>query len=189
MKSLGIDLSHSAVKEIQDSFVSGLPLLLLVFLVGLTSWYQQRQIMARTKGNSAVNPTQQAVMKVVPFIWPVILLNLPSALAVYGLVSNLYRIGQQYYITRTLYRTDPVPAVVDVPSVETKVKARPDGPVLPPKVKKQLGAQQAGSSGRNRGRPGGEGRPRPQPKAVAPKPKPKPAPKARPRPSHDPKQK
>lgn len=172
MMSFGIDLSHSAVQEIQDSFTRGIPFLVLVFLVGLTSWYQQRQIMSRTK-NSAVNPTQQALMKVVPFIWPVVLLNLPSALAVYGLVSNLYRIAQQGYITRTLYRTDPVPAVVDVKEVkESKPKPKTDGPVLPPKAKKRL-EQAPPATQAKRPAPSSDATSRPRPTGrVTPKAKP-----------------
>jgi YidC/Oxa1 family membrane protein insertase len=120
MKSFGIDLSESTVKAIQDSFGRAIPYLVLVFLVGLTSWYQQRQIMARQTGQS-VNPQQQMIMKIVPFIWPVILLNLPAALAVYGLVSNLYRVTQQGYITRHLYR----PALGNNGVIEAKVVDAP----------------------------------------------------------------
>lgn len=169
MMSFGIDLSHSAVQEIQDSFTRGIPFLILVFLVGLTSWYQQRQIMNRTK-NSAVNPTQQALMKIIPFIWPVVLLNLPSALAVYGLVSNLYRIAQQGYITRTLYRDDPIPSVVDVKEVDKPKPVKSDGPVLPPKAKKRL-EQAPPAAKATRQTPANPTRPRPSGR-VTPKAKP-----------------
>ena len=50
-----------------------------------------------------MNPQQQMLMKVMPFFLPVISFNLDAALVLYFVISNLYRIAQQSYITRTLY--------------------------------------------------------------------------------------
>ena len=47
MLAFGLDLSHSAAKELGESFVGGLPYLILVLMVTATSYYQQRQISAR----------------------------------------------------------------------------------------------------------------------------------------------
>jgi hypothetical protein len=141
----------------------------LVFLVGLTSWFQQRQIMARNTGQ-AVNPQQQMMMKVIPFVWPVILLTLPTGLAVYGLVSNLYRIAQQGYITRALYGPGAPSGVIEAKVIE------PDEPKRPPRK----GPSSNGNGAVPKGaapRP-----PKPTPSRVTPpkaKPKPKPAPSGR----------
>ena len=59
-------------------------------------------IRARNTG-AAANPTQEMIMKIMPFFLPVFAFTLPAAIVVYFLVSNLYRIGQQYYITRSMY--------------------------------------------------------------------------------------
>ena len=49
MLSFGLDLSKSALDQLRDSFGKGLPYLLLVLIVAGTSYYQQRQVMVRSK--------------------------------------------------------------------------------------------------------------------------------------------
>ena len=100
MLSFGLDLSHSAVQQLQDNFFKGLPYLVMVFLVGLSSWYQQRQIMARNANNSQVNPTQQAMMKMMPIIFTFVLAPLAVGLLIYYSWSNLLTILQQYVVMR-----------------------------------------------------------------------------------------
>ena len=51
-------------------------------------------------------------MKILPYMLPVISFTMPAALVVYFVVSNLYRIGQQAYITRSLYRGEDSPGVL-----------------------------------------------------------------------------
>jgi YidC/Oxa1 family membrane protein insertase len=102
MKALGIDLADSAVQVIGDSFVKGLPYLLLVLIVAATSYYQQRQISSR-QTNQVANSQQQMLLKVMPALFAVISLTFPAGLIVYFLTSNLYRIGQNTYITRRFY--------------------------------------------------------------------------------------
>ena len=45
-------------------------------------------------------------MKVMPFFLPVFSFSLPAAIVIYFLVSNIYRIGQQWYITRKIAAAD-----------------------------------------------------------------------------------
>lgn len=111
MVSAGIDLSRSASSVLSDSFVSALPYIVLIVAVLVTSLVQQRQIQGRNSG-AQVNPQQQAIMRVMPFFLPVFAYTMPAALVVYFVVSNLYRIGQQAYITRSLYSGDDAPGVL-----------------------------------------------------------------------------
>ena len=53
-------------------------------------------------------------MRILPWMLPVFSFTMPAALVVYFVISNLYRIGQQGYITRSLY------------SGEDSLGARPD---------------------------------------------------------------
>ena len=79
-----------------------------IAIVALTGWYQQRQMQARN--TSEPNPQQQMISRVMLFVLPVISFGLPMGVVLYFIVSNLYRVGQQYYITRTMYRgTRPHP--------------------------------------------------------------------------------
>jgi len=102
MISIGFDLSRSASQVLGEGIIDALPYLTLVLIVGLSGWFQHQMIRKRQTG-AAVNPTQEMIMKFMPFFLPVFSFSLPAAIVFYFLVSNLYRIGQQYYITRSMY--------------------------------------------------------------------------------------
>ena len=102
MLFLGFDLSRSAGAALSQSVLEAFPYLVLILLVFASAWIQQRQIRGRNP-DATVNPQQQMLMKVMPFFLPVISFNLDAALVLYFVISNLYRIAQQAYITRTLY--------------------------------------------------------------------------------------
>ena len=103
MVSLGVDLSRSTSTVISESIVTALPYLLMLLIVLVTSLYQQRQIQGRQSG-AAVNPQQQMMMKLIPYMLPVFSYVMPAAVVTYFIVSNLVRIAQQAYITRSFYR-------------------------------------------------------------------------------------
>ncbi|MFT5202558.1 MAG: YidC/Oxa1 family membrane protein insertase [Candidatus Aldehydirespiratoraceae bacterium] len=108
MVSWSIDLSRSAQQVLSESVVSAIPYLLLIVIVLVSSLYQQRQIQGRNTG-AQVNSQQQMIMKILPFMLPVFSFTMPAALVIYFVVSNLYRIGQQGYITQSLYKGDNSP--------------------------------------------------------------------------------
>ena len=104
MLSWGLDLSITPAQALSEGVLFALPYLALIAVVAVSSWYQQKQIQGRRKpGQPEVNPQQQAIMKVLPFMLPVISFSMPTALVIYFVFSNLYRVAQQYWITRTLY--------------------------------------------------------------------------------------
>ena len=105
MESLGMDLARSASQVLGDGIVPALPYLLLVLVVGGSGFVQHRMIRSRNTG-AAANPTQEMIMKYMPFFLPIFAFTLPAAIVFYFLVSNLYRIGQQAYITRSFYSGD-----------------------------------------------------------------------------------
>jgi len=121
MVFLGMDLSRSATSALSESVVAALPYALLILVVGISSWVQQRQIRGRNP-DAAVNPQMQMMMKVMPFFLPLISFQLDASLVVYFVVSNLYRIGQQAYITRSLYgpNAEATPVVVPKKTKPTK---------------------------------------------------------------------
>ncbi|MCU0311530.1 MAG: membrane protein insertase YidC [Acidimicrobiales bacterium] len=102
MPALGLDLSESASQALQIGLLHAIPYLALILIVGATGFIQQRQIQGRNTGAS-INPQQQMIMKIMPIFLPVISFGLPSGLVIYFAVSNLYRIGQQAFITRSIY--------------------------------------------------------------------------------------
>ena len=121
MVFLGMDLSRSATSALSESVIAALPYALLILMVGISSWVQQRQIRGRNP-DAAVNPQMQMMMKVMPFFLPIISFQLDASLVVYFVVSNLYRIGQQAYITRSLYgpNAEATPVVVPKKTKPTK---------------------------------------------------------------------
>jgi YidC/Oxa1 family membrane protein insertase len=102
MMSLGIDLSESASQALSEGFIHGLPHILLVVIVAITSYYQQRQIQSRNP-NAEIPQQQKILMRVFPLMIVAFSFVAPSAIVIYFIVSNLYRIGMQAYITRSLY--------------------------------------------------------------------------------------
>ena len=105
MESFGFDLARSASQVLGEGIVPALPYLALVLIVGASGFLQHRMIRARNTGAQA-NPTQEMIMKYMPFFLPIFSFTLPAAIVFYFLVSNLYRIGQQAYITRSFYSGD-----------------------------------------------------------------------------------
>jgi YidC/Oxa1 family membrane protein insertase len=63
-------------------------------LMGVTMFIQQRMMPSTT------DPTQQKIFMLMPVIFTVMFLNVPSGLVIYWLVSNLLTIGQQYITNR-----------------------------------------------------------------------------------------
>ena len=103
MSALGMNLADSAQRALSHGAATAAPYIILVMAVAGTSYYQQRQIAGRP-GAQSVNPQQQMLLKVMPVFFAFISLTLPAGLVVYFLVSNLFRIGQQSFITRTMYK-------------------------------------------------------------------------------------
>ena len=102
MVSWGVDLARSASDALSDGFVTSVPYFILILLVFVSSWYQQKQIRGRNQ-QAAISPQQQMIFKIMPFFLPVISFSFDAALVVYFVISNLYRIVQQGYITRKFY--------------------------------------------------------------------------------------
>jgi len=102
MDAFGMDLSESASKAMQQGLLHALPFLMLIAIVAVTGFIQQRQIQGRNP-NAQVNPQQQMIMKIMPIFLPVISFGLPAGLVLYFAVSNIYRICQQAFISHSIY--------------------------------------------------------------------------------------
>ncbi len=103
MNFLGMDLSASLTDAFRDSFSTALPFLLLIVLIGVSSYVQQRQIAGRRDPDTPINPQQQMIMKFMPWFLPVISIGFPAGLNLYFVSSNIVRVGQQAVITHRIY--------------------------------------------------------------------------------------
>jgi YidC/Oxa1 family membrane protein insertase len=95
---LGIALDRTALQSGQLVELA----ILLPILAGLTTFVQTK-MMTPAGGTVAADPTQAAMTQQMTMIMPVFIgfisINFAAALALYWVVSNLFSIGQQYFIT------------------------------------------------------------------------------------------
>ena len=105
MRSLGLDLSLTPVKAIQENAGTGvIYALLVVALMGLY-FVQQRMIASRTV-SPTMSASQQKLMQYLPVFFGVFQFFFPVALVVYYFAQTIVRIAQQSYITRRFYKGD-----------------------------------------------------------------------------------
>jgi len=120
MLAFGVNLAETAQDALSVDFVHGLPHVVLVAIVAVSSYYQQKQIQGRNP-NAEMPPQQKMLMRLMPAMFVVFAFISPAALVIYFVTSNLYRIGMQAYITRTLYHgEDSLGAQAQKASIEAK---------------------------------------------------------------------
>ena len=108
-KFLGISLDHTALQPGQFVALA----ILLPLLAGLTTFVQTK-MMTPPGGAASQDATQAAMTQNMTLIMPVFIgfisLQFAAALALYWVVSNLFSIGQQYFITG--WGSLPIPPVL-----------------------------------------------------------------------------
>ncbi len=88
-----------------SGLITALPYLILVALMGLTTYYQQKQMQAKQAVQIQDNPMAQQMQmftKVMPVMLMVFSFSFPSGLVIYWLTTNLWTIGQQRIILRAV---------------------------------------------------------------------------------------
>jgi YidC/Oxa1 family membrane protein insertase len=102
MKSFGLDLALSPKDVMTTSFGKGLIYALLVVLLGLLYWVQQRMVASRTV-NPTMSASQAKLMQYLPVAFAPFQLFFPTGLVIYYLSQTVLRIAQQAYITKRFY--------------------------------------------------------------------------------------
>jgi YidC/Oxa1 family membrane protein insertase len=85
-----------------DGFMSALPYLLIVALIGLTTYYQSKQMQA-SRGADQQGPQaqqMQMMMRIMPILIMVFSYNFPTGVGLYWLTTNVWTIGQQRLMLR-----------------------------------------------------------------------------------------
>jgi YidC/Oxa1 family membrane protein insertase len=103
MLSLGLDLSKSAAVHVTEGFLTALPYILLVVLLGALYFVQQRMVAARAAISPTMSAGQAKLMQYLPVFFAIFQLFFLAALVVYYIFQTLLRIAQQAYITRAFY--------------------------------------------------------------------------------------
>ena len=86
-----------------------LPYAVLIGLMGLTTWYQQKQMQSRQP--AADNPQAQQMQmmgKIMPLMLVVFSWGFPAGLTLYWATTNLWSIGQQYLMLRVAPIDEPL---------------------------------------------------------------------------------
>ncbi len=120
---LGIDLFDSLAEKVT------IPLLLLVALVVVASWYQSFQTIQRqrrTVGADSITQQMKVLTNIAPIMIGVFSINVPAGLPLYWLTSSCWRIGQQHFVLNKFY-DDPEYQKVMQESVKERSKQTPKG--------------------------------------------------------------
>ena len=94
----GMNLTQSAARR-PKGFANALPYYVLVGLVVVTAFLQQRQTM---RNQTQVNPQMQIIGKVMPVVFGFISISIPAGVVLYFFTSNLWQLGQQEVVYRTI---------------------------------------------------------------------------------------
>jgi len=78
--------------------VAGLTILSLIIAMAVTTYVSQRQLMAKQTGD--VNPQQQMLLRIMPLLFVVFAINVPLAVVLYWVTTNLWSMGQQWVLLR-----------------------------------------------------------------------------------------
>ena len=85
-----------------DGLLSALPYLALVLLMGLTTWYQQKQMQARQDASSPQTQQMQLIGRIMPVMLMVFAFTFPSGVVLYWLTTNVWTIAQQRMILNAI---------------------------------------------------------------------------------------
>ncbi|MHB8437738.1 MAG: YidC/Oxa1 family membrane protein insertase [Acidimicrobiales bacterium] len=99
MPSFGIDLASKAFSH--HTVVQALPFIFLILAAIGLQYFQMRQLNSRNPQMAQANPQMVAMQRYMPIIFAVIYINIPGAVNVYFIFSNLCRIGIQEFVFRT----------------------------------------------------------------------------------------
>jgi YidC/Oxa1 family membrane protein insertase len=81
---------------------------LLVVLMGATTYYSQRQMMANNPAASE-QPHMKIMLYVMPVMLTVFAVNFPIGVLLYWVTTNLWTIGQQWVMFRNIEHARPAP--------------------------------------------------------------------------------
>lgn len=104
--TLGLDLSKSAAEAVGEGFGTGIWYVLLVVLLAVLYFVQQRMVAARAAISPTMSVGQQKLMQYLPVFFAIFQIFFLAALVVFYLFQTVFRIVQQAYITRAFYGHD-----------------------------------------------------------------------------------
>jgi YidC/Oxa1 family membrane protein insertase len=105
--------------------VDGLIILALILAMSATTYISQRQLLARQ--GSAAPAQQQMLIKILPFTFLIFAINVPLAIIIYWVTTNLWSMGQQYVLLRSAPSPPGAAAAPAEPATTNGGARRPAG--------------------------------------------------------------
>jgi len=138
--------ASQAVNAPGATFWEYAPYLVLVALVLVTGYFQQRQTM---RNQTTPNPQMAMISKVFPIVFGFISWGIPSGVVLYFFTSNLWQIGQQEVVLRTIgTAASPVAPKKGARELETGSPPGAKSAVVDkPKSKRSRGDANSGNTG------------------------------------------
>ena len=78
-----------------DGVISALPYLVLVLLMGFTTYYQQKQMQASRGATDPQQQQMQMIMRIMPLMLMFFAFTFPTGVVIYWLTTNVWTIAQQ----------------------------------------------------------------------------------------------
>jgi len=98
---LGLNLTVSPSEALKQGVVHFLPYALIMAAIIGTAYYSQAQMTKRNKNSGQAQPqAMQTVTKIMPLFFGFISFTLPTAVNLYFLTTNIFQIGQQWFMFR-----------------------------------------------------------------------------------------
>jgi YidC/Oxa1 family membrane protein insertase len=130
-----------------SGFVSFLPYLLMIVLMGFTTYYQQKQMQASRPGDNPQAAQMQMFARIMPVMLMLFAFNFPTGVVLYWLTTNAWTIVQQRIILKAA--PIPVPGAAPKPKPKQKPAATTDPGAKPNPRQRQApgGAKPAAGPG------------------------------------------
>ena len=110
LKAFGVDLGQTALSH-HTSVAQALPFYVLIVVMTLSQYWQQRQINQRNPAAANANPQLKMTMTLFPIFYAFISVRIAAAVVLYLFISGIYRMGQN----SISYKYDPVLKRASVP--------------------------------------------------------------------------
>jgi YidC/Oxa1 family membrane protein insertase len=124
-----LEKATDATQQLNESCGSGLmsalPYLILVLLMGFTTYYQQKQMQARQDTTNNPQAAQmQMFMKIMPIMLMFFAFTFPTGVVLYWLTTNVWTIAQQRIILHAVPHDAPVkePKTTELPADDAEKK-------------------------------------------------------------------
>lgn len=103
MMSWGLDLAERPIDMIAKGFSTGFIYALLVLVLGVLYFVQQKMVAARATMSPTMSASQQKIMQYLPVVFAVFLVFYLTGLVIYYMAQAIFRIALQWYITKRFY--------------------------------------------------------------------------------------